>query len=428
MPSVPEVPQQFPDSVREAVKSFLTRNAGLKMHSTPEILAITHLWGKEGLAVVQPSASPFEPTLIDALTHVLIHPDFDALFHTDSNEGEFLYAILDPKDPSNQSEINRQFTFSFEGKQYDCRFAPPSDRLLAIARAFQRTSEEYDVVRQLEAYKFWQERDSLPEGMSDFFKTREPVSFFVKGIDNAPESHGMFRHLNRIMRYFDRQSPKIVIRDVVRKEKSKNHEPLRFVTGSFPSALSARLIDDIPLMLLDAAENAPPRLAFMYYYQTLEYAGHYFVEDKVRSKIRRLLRDPSAMESSDEHIAELHEIVVQHSQQDDTKIKGAIEECVDYRRVWREVAHDKEFFSSDASFEGGFRAKAIASKDMTESAFATNWVQSVYQSLTSIRNAIAHARERRQSHCILPTSANSDVIQRFLPVIGRIAEEVTIRG
>ena len=101
---------------------------------------------------------------------------------------------------------------------------------------------------------------------------------------------------------------------------------------------------------------------------------------------------------------------------------------MDYRRVWREVAHDKEFFSSDASFEGGFRAKAIASKDMTESAFATNWVQSVYQSLTSIRNAIAHARERRQSHCILPTSANSDVIQRFLPVIGRIAEEVTIRG
>jgi hypothetical protein len=419
-----------PPALESSIAAFSENNPGVTVSPDGDTVIIDNLWAQRGLIFRISTAAPADAATQDALQNITLNPSFDALFHRDSDYSEILCPLVQPDDEAWLPIIERAFTLSFESASFRCAFAPPSDRLMALARLFERSEalEEPKAAFQLEGYKHWQNANDFREPLREFFQRMRAVAFQVHGVSQCNDIHRLFSHINRMMRYYDRRSPTIVIRQPDKDDAVQHVPHLRYITGGFPTNISCRLLDDIPLRLLEAAEREPARIAFLYYYQVIEYAGYYYAEEKVRSHIRRILRDPAAADSTDEHIADIYEIVHKHQLQDDAKMKGAMEQSVDYRRVWKEIQHDLLFFSTPVQFDGGFTSAALASPDMSEEAFAKNWVQSVFSVLTHLRNAIAHAREKRQGHCVLPTSKNSAQIRRYLPIVRRVAEELTFKG
>lgn len=103
-----------------------------------------------------------------------------------------------------------------------------------------------------------------------------------------------------------------------------------------------------------------------------------------------------------------------------------IEEYCDPRIVWQEIENDRVFFSIPIEFEGGFELPALIAGDTSIDTWRTMWMPRTFHQLTRIRNSLVHGRERRQNIVILPTPGNTRLIERYLPVIRRVAEQIAL--
>lgn len=202
---------------------------------------------------------------------------------------------------------------------------------------------------------------------------------------------------------------------------------MRFIRTEFPSVISVRQTDEAIMTLLDVAARSAPRVAYLYYYQVLEYAGHYYVDDKTRNRLRMLVRDPAIAECTDDTVSKLFASLTDFNHSDEAKIQKTIEETCDPKNVWSDVVHDREFFSHKVEFEGGYVADPLISTDTTVSAWVTMSMPKLFQVLTKIRNVLVHAREKRENLSILPTNRNNELLRHYVPVIRRVAEEVALR-
>jgi hypothetical protein len=190
--------------------------------------------------------------------------------------------------------------------------------------------------------------------------------------------------------------------------------------------LSIGLIDEIVLQLTQVARRAPSRQAFLYYYQVLEYAGHYFVDKRARSQIRRFLRDPALVNCDDRKIGEFFSLLTEVNNNDDVKMKKVIEDLVDPLVVWREIENDRDFFTSELQFDGGFILQPLIAKDTSAETWKNMWMPKLFDQFTRIRNCLVHARERRENRVILPTRRNNRRISRYEPVIARVAQQIAL--
>lgn len=285
-------------------------------------------------------------------------------------------------------------------------------------------------VPQLIAFRDFQRIDGLPPSAQKYFENRVPRSFFVKpsiplkDVDWASLS----RHLNLVMAYYDRRSPQIVLRDKADGVKGTTVESLRYTEGRFPGELSVRACDEILLRLLEVARSSSPRFSFIYCFQVLEYAGFYFVDAKSKSALSRLLRTPSFIDRADERIGELLSILTDVAQNDDVRIRRVVEEYCDPRSLWYEIAQDRDFFSTDTTFDGGFVLPKLIARDTSEDTWCTMWMPKLVDQITRIRNCLVHAREKRECRVILPTNGNDQKLERYLPLIRRVAEQIVLRG
>jgi hypothetical protein len=124
---------------------------------------------------------PQEVDLLRDINNIAFRAQFDAVFHLDLNEVEFLFAYLLPDEEPMKSYIDRGFTFTFLGTVLECAFREPSPRLYQLAKRMRRLSTDRDPVAvQLAAFKDVQRLDKLPEKARDYFAKRVPRSFFVK--------------------------------------------------------------------------------------------------------------------------------------------------------------------------------------------------------------------------------------------------------
>ena len=128
----------------------------------------------------------------------------------------------------------------------------------------------------------------------------------------------------------------------------------------------AHPIDEIIMKLIDVARGSNPRFSFLYYYQVCEYAGYYYIDENSKRELRRFLKDPALVNCGEEKVSELFSILTELNHSDDVKIKKVIEEYCDPKILWREISNDKEFFSEDHEFEGGFSIKALIAKDIQQ--------------------------------------------------------------
>jgi hypothetical protein len=415
---------------QENLDKFIGNNPHASVRKESDSIMIDKPWGSSNVALV---SEIDDDEFFNELEHVWLNPAFDAVIHLDRNVIEVLFLFLDPRDEVQSSHINRSFTVHYSGNSFACSFAEPSDRFKAIARRAQNfpSDDPGRSVPQIAAFRDAQRLDELPERARSYFANKVARNFHIQSTTcvKSVDLIGLMRHINFITDYYDRRFPEIIVRDDLGEDKnSQSWMPMRYIDDcELPAELSVGLIDEIVLQLVSVARRAPSRQAFLYYYQCIEYAGHYFIDERARSQIRRFLRDPALVNCDEKKIGEfLSLFTTQANQGDSDKMKKVIEELVDPNLVWLEIQHDREFFASKQVFDGGFEMKEFISKDMSAEGWKSTWMPNLYDQLTKIRNSLVHARERRENKVILPSRKNNQKIARIEPVIARVAQQIAL--
>ena len=409
---------------------FSENNPHAKVRIDDEMVTIESPWGSKNVAI---ASSTDNHSFFRELENVRLDPAFDAVIHLDTNTVEVLFLYVNPNNEDHASLMNRQFTLHFDGVRFDCSFAEPSERLMAIARHTQNVPSDDPgrSVPQIAAFRDAQRLDELPDRAKRYFAGKVPINFHImchETIDRI-DLASLMRHVNFITDYYDRRFPEIVIReDLAEAKNTASWSPRRHIEERlFPAELSVGVIDEVVLQLISVARHAPSRQAFLYYYQVIEYAGHYFIDERARSQMRRFLRDPALVNCDERKIRDfLSLFTTQANQGDDAKMKKVIEDVVSPGLIWLEIEHDRDFFSAPRSFDGGFEMPSLISKDMSEDGWKVTWMPNLYDRLTRMRNSLVHARERRENKVILPTIKNNQLIARYEPVIARMAQQIAL--
>lgn len=372
----------------------------------------------------------FQNEKIEELNNILINPLFDAIIHIDQNQIEFIYGFIDPKDESDALIIDRKFEILLNGERYTCYFKEPSERMLLLAKGFRRQHRilGQDYVPQMMQYKDFLNKDTLPEPIQKYFENRIPRNFYIESEKKIDEVDlvKVARHVNFIMRYYDRESPTIEIRQKVEKSNRQTYTPKQLIEDRFPTVANIREIDEYLLQLIEVARNTTPRFAFIYYYQVIEYAAFYYLDSKVKKDLKQILRNPTFIECSDNDVSQLFTYLCEKMENDDVKMQKVIEEYCDPSVIWKEIEHNKDFFSTLIEFEGDVKIEALIASDTTEETWKKMWMPQMYKYFTKIRNSIAHAREKRQSNVISPCASNSLLLYKVLPLIRRTAEMIAL--
>lgn len=408
--------------------AFISQNPHCSVSVEGEHLLVQEPWGSDDARFKIPLT---DIGIIDELNHVRFNPRFDAIFHDDSGIVEFLYGFLNPEDENIKAIIDRRFVAHFEGNAIECFFAEPTKRVFRFSKYFERLPSDTPnrSAQQLTPFRDVQKLDSLNDAIKKYFVGKIPRNFFIKSGEFSRNGRLdiLARHINFLLSYYDRRSPTVVIHDADSTIELTTCKPIRHIEGEFPKELVIQPIDEIILKLIEVARSSQPRFAFLYFYQVIEYAGYYYVDEGTKKALRNHLKDPALISCGEEKIEDLFSIFSEINYSDDVKMRKVIEEHCDPSVIWKEIENDKEFFCTEHSFLGGFELKPLVSRDTTKAAWETMWMPKLFDQLTKIRNAIVHARERRENKVILPTMPNNKVLSHYIPVIQRVAEQIALK-
>lgn len=398
------------------------------IHEGDEFI-IKELWLEERINFC---ISTKDQETIDLLNKIKIIPKYDAIFYVDENRIEFLLGFIPEEKLEQENHFShREFNLDFNELSIKCKFDKPSDSFWSLAKIFTREPGPMpDAMTQMSPFSDFLRMEDLPERIQRFFENRVPINFHITDIkiNNETNFEQLFSHINILFHYYDRKSVIIQIRkDQTSEKEDDKPKNLELVEGHFPSHLAITNIDDIILQLLDTARESSTRMKFLYYYQVIEYSSHTYIDESVKTKLRKQLRDPSIVTCSDDKIAELFNTIIDLNHHDDVKIKKVVEDYTDPELLWRELELNKEFFSSITSFEGGFVLNPLIADSTDLNSWKTMWHPKLIDSITKIRNCIVHARERRENKVILPSSSNNKKLEFYTLLIERIAESIALK-
>lgn len=419
------MPDEINATVSSLLDNFIKGHPKAQLSLEEESIRVDSFWGNDWFF----EFSIQDRKIIETLNKISIIQEFDAIF-LGKRKAEFFYGLLDPNDEDEKELIDRKFEVYIEGLKYVCEWKQPSKEYLTVVENIKRSPESKgDYANQLNSYNFYKNPDKLPEKMQKYYKDKIQYNFTVR----LPKDYSsldlvtVFNHINFSMRYYDRSSPTIEIREKTSVDISTKIKPIKYLEGHFPEKIAVGKLDENCLKLLDVARVSNPRQAFLYYYQIFEYAGYYYVEEKMKKKVVGLLKDPALINCFDDKIEGLLTLFSDLNHNDDVKMRRVIEECCDPDSIWKEVELRSEQLSTTMVFDGGFELKPLISKDISQETWSSMWMPKTFDTFTKIRNCIVHARERRENRVILPTESNTVKLTYFVPIIRRMAEQITIK-
>jgi len=412
----------------DMLQRFTKRNPHAVVTYDKNIILIEKPWGKDDVRI---TCEAKDKAFIKSINSVYLNPIFIAVFHPEKKLIEFLYTYLDPSSESNKDVIDRKFQVNFEGNVFDCFYAEPTYEFLQISKYSEYgTIPEYSssIFEHLRVFKDGQSLKKMPGFMKDFFKNKIPRNFFIQASIELDKFNveQLARHINFLSKYYDRRTPVIEINN--EDSKQKTQKMLRYIEkAGIPKNLIVRPIDDVILKLLEVAITTSPRFSFIYYYQIFEFAGFHYIDKEIKGKVRNLLRDPAMLECADEKFSEFYSLLTDGNLNDNEKIKKVIENYCDPKVIWREIENNKNFFSSRLDFDGGLSIDALIPPTLDENGWCGMWTPKLFDQITKIRNALVHAREKRENCVILPTKKNHFLLNQYLPVIARTAEQIALK-
>ena len=402
------------------------KNNNLSKQIKDDKIIISNLWEDKTFELIFSKNEK-----ISILKDVFIPKELYGLYKKDCYE--FIFQPL----PEENNYKNRKFSFSYKGNQYRAYYGEPSKCFQLIAKAFSPKSIEVDEskinYRNIKPFSDYYQQDNLPESQRVLYSQLTPTNFFVEGpIDNlaASDRELLLRHINFYMLYFDRKSPWIVIAENEAPEEF-NVPCLSQIDSSFPSEISFTEIDKDLLNILSIARKASTtRLQYLYYFQVLEYAAYYYIEEDFRNKISNILHSPDLLVKTDIYSRRLIDEFQNKYYKDNSdslRLFNVINKYCEYRKIRYELLSNKDYFTKDICFDGDFVIKKLFKDEAQIQTGLPNTMQDIKSNLEKIRNVLVHIRESHENKVILPTAKNEELIKPYLYLLRRIAEEVAMR-
>ena len=409
----------------DRLKEFLDFNPSSEIKIIDKYLMVINPWNDDSLFF------HFNLDAIDKvvsiLNNLILSPRFTAIYHKDLKEMEFIYTLLEKKD----ERLNRNFDFNYCGKTYNCSFRHSSDRLLFLAENYKPSGKPsvYDY-RNLSLFKNYiklKNKKEIEDFIPEVIANMVPVSFFINNLEEWDEESfiDIFKHVNFFMKYYDRRTPTILIHQDI-DENSEPIKQLQFLDPKFPTSITCSKKNIFLLDLISAADNVATRLQFIYYYQVLEYAAFYYIDNEIKKRINFLLHNPGLLSKIDESVSNIIDIFTSIRQSDEAKINKVVEVYCDPIILWQEIKENLPYFSKEQVFEGGFKLKEFIPSDIDSESFSKIWLPKTPDFFRKIRNALVHGRERRQEFLISPSKSNDLKLKPWNNVIRRAAEQIAI--
>jgi len=407
------------DEATAALEQFFFANAQSKIEiSERNELFIVGPWNDESLSLRLVQGDDFDG-LAAVLNSVLLPERFSAILHRAERKLEVIWSAL--KLPESQQEIQkRKFDFTHRGKTHKCWFGKSSDALLAIARYAQPQTISKTNYRNLASFT------TLALGQGEVDRFDYPKSFWIENVDWDEDALiDLLRHLNFYMTYFDVQSPTVLIH-------SRVNEPMvpkrtRYIRGNFPGLIEAKSLDENVLSFWSFADDGNPMLRFLLYYRILEYAAVHHINEEARQALKKILVAPDMRSNLDEAMGAITGILSPVTKlADSQRLRALFRTVIDPALMFRDLKANREFFSKNTEFDGGFSVKAPIGKNDTDNSFDAKAVENLADRFREIRNALSHGKDQETAGVIRPTPENVEKFRPWVHLIATAAGEVVL--
>jgi hypothetical protein len=406
-PSPPASPSAAP-TMPDGLRAHSELNPKHKIRYDGTYWFIENPWEDEtvGIRIKESDTDIFE------IVRTLRFPQrFSAIHHTNSNDWEFIYGYLAP----DNAAIGRTFQFVYKEGIYSCEFSTASEELLKVCSiSWQLGPPTATKNRNVIAIRY--ERDK---------KSKKPISFWIR---NAPVNDEFMallaRHINFYSNAYDRDTPIILIHD--KKSEDSLAELTLFPHGGFPEHITAHEIRPYLLSLWESARFGSVFQRYLRYYQIIEHAAFYYVQEDVLQDLRIILLNPHLLTDVSSASEKIFETLVPVQHDDTPRQNDIIERFANTTILWNDIQARKDFFTTETTFEGGLKIPALISDKDTPADFIRNCHPKIANSLRKIRNAIVHAREHREITPIHPTQKNEANLRPWLDLLRSVAIEILI--
>lgn len=409
------------------VTAFKANNPSLEIEEKDGKYIFKKLWNDDTFVCIFKESENFA-----FLNNIILPEELICIFHKNEDLLEYIFAPIPPKLPC----IQKKFTFNFNGISFECYFSKSTKTLEALARSFIEIEDAGESQhRNLRVFRDYFLRDTLHKRFSEYFKDKEPISFFVKGEVSKIgfDFVKLSKHINFYLDFFDRNSPYINI--ITKKEESVLEDykmPCYSLIDSFPKIVNAQTINPIILdIILLANRTSNIRLKYLFYYQILEFCSYYYLDADAKKKLTCILSNPDISSRAEGYsniiIEQLRDYV--KNRDDSSRLKKIVTDCCDWNDIKLEINENMGYFSGNVLFDGGFKLDAIMQdcNSPSEPSNTTVILKNVSQNMENIRNVLVHLRESRENEVILPTKRNDNNLKPYLFLLRRIAEKVAIR-
>jgi len=406
------VPKEFEDCYK--------LNPYMKFESTDEHIIITNPWLD---TTINLRVSKKDDNIISSLNSLMLPPVFSAIYHVSDQSFEFIYTFL----PEDNQYWKREFEFTWQGAILKCKYSKSSKALLNIASAARLIGAESESnYRNLRKFYDYTNLTKKVDYIRKYFENKKPISFYVGPVTPPTEDYilDFARHVNFYMSYYDRRSPQIITHRV--QEDFPQRDEKELFPIEFPNHIVGSKLDAYMLDLWAGATTASGRLRFLYFYQILEYAAFYYLDEQVKKRVLRLLKRPDLMHALDTSLPLILEEIVEFRQTDEYKISSVIQRTVDPQKIWTVIEKDIDLLSKEQRFEGGYCVAPVVRDGWSAEDFEKAWIPKIPDLLRKIRNALVHSRESRLGQFIAPTKMNNKLLAPWVRRIEEVAYEVMI--
>lgn len=398
-------------------------NLTIELREVPNAYVVTKPWNDETFALIIPKTLKI-PNFKD----IILYQEFNSIFDRKNNIWEFIFT---PEKKTNPI-LKREFNFNYEGKTFNCSFNKSSRFLKFFAETFRPTkSEGLSGYRNLRPYRDYYSKNK-PDYVKEYFKTREPYSFYVKGpLDLLNDKVEFTKTLNFYLSYYDRESPVIQIFPTENIE-SETKLPCYSLFDSFPTEINGNKIDLTLLDILNVANRTKDiRLEFIFYFQVIEYSAYYYLEKEDDDKLRQILKRPDVNYNATDYIKEIMEVLADrfniNKSSDKSRIEKTIKNFCGINDLRIELEENESAFKVPIEFDGGLKLKELFKDKSAIESGGNGVMDSIINNVSKIRNVVVHLRESRENTVILPTEKNNKLMLPYLYLLRRIAEKVALQ-
>ena len=406
------------------LKPFLANNSGITVRalnlSGTSYAVLYNLWSDPSVAAVVPQTNT---DLIKALNNVYLPPRYSAIYHKRTRKLEVIWtAYALPEE--HRDTVGRQFDLTVNGVERHCQFGPSSNRLLTIAAASAPIGVSDTDFRNLRSFLSYSEKTEEDEKLGTF---GDPISFWIENVTwDDEEILSLVRHVNFYLRYYDAESPFIVIHPL-KPGVTVNPRTRYFDAVGFPAKIDSPDLDPSLLVLWGASFGTTRSANFLNFFRIIEYVAFQFTQERARAEIRDIIKRPHVRADVDRATREV--LLVMRSlnrQREQDRIRTFIAETISPNLIWREVSQNEEFFRQPTTFEGGLVIDALIGPKDTEETFLKAGVERFAGAIIDIRNAMAHGKDTVSHKTMLPTSYNFDLLDPWINLVSVAAGQVVL--